>query len=70
MHRLLLILGLVLLGSFMLCVWNLMMKEGLSMSDAITVVLCSYSRVLKAYMSGRWNVSCSLTTVQCMSDKL
>ncbi len=70
MHRLLLIVLAVFVGCFILSVFTLMMKEGLSMGDATTVVMCSYSRVLRGYLSGRWNVSSTLTTVQCMSDKL
>jgi hypothetical protein len=70
MHRLPLILLGVLLGSFLLCVINLMTKEGLSAGDAAQVVACSYGRVGSALMSGRFNVHAGLMTTQCMSDVL
>jgi len=70
MHRLAFILLGVLAGAFLLCVTRLMMKEGLTLSDAFKVVLCSYSRIFWAFLSGRWNVHCGLTTTQCMSDTL
>lgn len=70
MYRLSLILLLVFAGAFLLCVANLVIKEGLTIPDAIKVVVCSYTRIFQALLSGRWNVHCGLTTTQCMSDKL
>jgi len=70
MHRLALILLAVFLGAFGLCVVNLMMKEGLTLSDSVTVMVCSYTRVIRALLSGRLNVHSGLMTNQCMSDKI
>lgn len=70
MHRIPLILLGVLAGAYLLCVVNLMTKEGLSMGDAGKVVACSYSRVGSALLSGRFNVHVGLVTTQCMSDVL
>lgn len=60
----------VLVGSFLLCVVNLMTKEGLSAGDAAQVVACSYGRVSSALLSGRFNVHYGLMTTQCRSDVL
>lgn len=70
MHRLVLILLGVLAGAFLLCVVRLIMKEGLTFPDAFTVVMCAYTRIFKAFLSGRWNVHAGLAATQCMSDKL
>jgi hypothetical protein len=70
MHRLLLILLGVFVGAFLLCVSRLMMKEGLTLSDAFTVVVCAYSRIFTALLSGRFNVHYGLTVTQCRSDKI
>jgi hypothetical protein len=66
---LLILLG-VFLTAFLLSVSTLMIKEGLIFGDAVKVIACSYSRVGSALLQGRWNVSSSLMTVQCMSDKI
>lgn len=70
MHQIALILLGVFVGAFLLSVGNLMMKEGLSMADALKVVSCSYGRVIRAFLSGRFNVNADLMTTQCMSDRL
>jgi len=70
MYRLALILLGVLAGAFMLCVLRLIMKEGLTLPDAFTVMVCAYTRIFKAFLSGRFNVHAGLAATQCMSDKL
>jgi hypothetical protein len=70
MHRLPLILLGVLVGAYLLCVVNLITKEGLSAGDAAKVVACSFGRVGSALLIGRFNVHAGLMTTQCMSDVL
>lgn len=70
MHRLVLILLGVFVASFLLSIVNLMMKEGLILSDAFSVAVCSFSRIIQALLSGRFNVHSKLATTQCMSDVL
>jgi hypothetical protein len=70
MYRLALILLGVFAGAFVLCVTRLIMKEGLTLPDAFTVVVCAYTRIFKAFLSGRFNVHAGLAATQCMSDKL
>jgi|UniRef100_A0A6C0JLF2 hypothetical protein len=70
MHRLALILLAVFLGAFLLSVSRLIVKEGLTLPDALKVVVCSYTRIIKGVLGGRLNIHSGLTTVQCMSDKL
>jgi len=70
MHRIALILLAVFVSTMALSVSNLMMKEGLTVADSVKVVLCSYSRVIGALLSGRLNVHSGLMTTQCMSDML
>ncbi len=70
MHRLALILLAVFLGAFLLSVSHLIVKEGLTLPDALKVVVCAYSRIFTALLSGRFNVHYGLTVTQCRSDKL
>jgi len=49
---------------------RLIVKEGLTLPDALKVVVCSYTRIIKGVLGGRLNIHSGLTTVQCMSDKL
>ena len=70
MHRLVLILLGVFVATFFLSILNLMMKEGLILPDAFKVAVCAFSRIIQAFLSGRFNVHSNLATTQCMSDML
>jgi len=70
MHRLVLILLGVFVATFFLSILNLMMKEGLILPDAFKVAACAFSRIIQAFLSGRFNVHSNLATTQCMSDML
>jgi len=68
MYRILLILLAVFMAAYALSVFRFTLKEGVR-PDSVSVVWCAYTRVIKALLSGRMNVSYDLALTQCNSDK-
>jgi len=68
MYRILPILVGVFIVAFLLSVFKVSLKYGLTPGEAMKVVSCSYGRVGQAFMRGRFNANSELLTTQCLSD--